>query len=140
MTKNFSILSIVVVLLFSVCLVGCNDNSSIDEQNSIKTTEELLLGKWKLNAMKSKDDKETYISSGSNLSSDSKLIFKQEDGVCYLNDELYYYKVEKEVLYLTRKKENLSNPEECNRLSIEKLTEHELDLVENAYKMHFIKI
>ena len=122
------------IILLIVCLVGCNDNSNIDEQNSIKTTEELLLGRWKSSAIKFKDGEKTNISSG------SKLVFKQEDDVCYYDDKLYYYKVEKEVLYLTQRKENLSNPEECERLSIEKLTEHELELVENANKMYFIKI
>lgn len=74
MTKKLSILSIVVVLLFSMCFVGCGDDSVSPDDYS-----KMIVGKWKLVEIIDRDGR---TSTKPNLK--DYYTFK-DDGTCIFN-------------------------------------------------------
>ncbi len=84
MTKKFSILSIVVVLLFSMCFVGCGDSSNGETTNAKSGNDSIALedyskeivGTWKLVEVLSRDGRKSEKCTGNSL-----WIFNS-DGTC----------------------------------------------------------
>lgn len=84
MTKKLSILSIVVVLLLSVCLVGCGDSSGADSKSdndsvALEDYSKEIVGTWKLVEIISKNGRDSDKLDGS-----IEWVFNS-DGTCKYN-------------------------------------------------------
>ena len=84
MTKKLSILSIVVVLLFSLCLVGCGDSSGAESKSdndsvALEDYSKEIVGTWKLVEVISKNGRDSNKLDGS-----VEWVFNS-DGTCIYN-------------------------------------------------------
>ena len=123
MTKKISILSIVVVLLLSVCLVGCGD-SSVAENDYKK----MIKGTW---IIESAD-----ITGGLEKQSNNDYTFEFSDNTLRMNDP---WKLEgNESLYYEIKESNIYYGKTANKLNkqmrIIKLTKDSLELELMSYE------